>query len=38
MVDMELGKGFDRKVFMYFIADDLFNQIGRGQIKIKGVR
>lgn len=38
LVDMELGKGLDRKFIMYAIAEDLLKQIERGVIKVKGVK
>lgn len=38
LVDMELGKGLDRKFIMYAIAEDLLRKIERGIIKIKGVK
>lgn len=38
LIDMELGKGLDRKFILYAIADDLFKKIERGIIEIKGIK
>lgn len=38
LVDMELGKGLDRKFVLYVIAEDLLKKIERGIIEIKGVK
>jgi len=38
LLNMELGKGLDRKFIFYTIAEDLFKKIELGVIKINGVK
>lgn len=38
LLDMEIGKGMDKKYILEAIADDLLTRIEKGIIKIKGVK
>lgn len=38
LVDMELGKGMDKKFVLYSVADHIFKQLENGKIIIKGVK
>lgn len=38
LLDMEVGKGMDRKFIFHAVAEDLVRQIERGVVTIKGVK
>lgn len=38
LVDMEIGRGMDKKFILYSIADHVFRNLENGVIKIKGVK
>lgn len=38
LIDMELGRGMDKKYILYSVADSILVQIERGIIPIKGIK